>query len=246
MVLPDSTRFSKGGIPPDKPLSFATAAASSREVERLFTRGKNDSRPWLRAINKNALLFDLTQLQISETTFLTVARKYYPSKRTCGMIFRKENRRLIAEVVFNSEKIQKKYSDVTLHFPNNLSAQGNIPIPDEWEVVKLHLRNLPIVPQPILQESITSVISKYGHILELGIYKDHGWFTGSGYVYLNRAVSNAPISPSATQSPPLPLDHTIDVKLNYSDDRTWIHKMYATWSRMPLFCRYCHMPGHNK
>ncbi|KAJ8663131.1 hypothetical protein O0I10_001308 [Lichtheimia ornata] len=224
MGLPDSPHSSKGGLPPDKPISYANAATSSREIDRLISFSKHEPQPWGRAINQHALLFDLTQLKISETTFLTAARQAYPAKHTCGMVFRKVNRKLLAEVVFTSEKYRKRHHATPIQLPDNRTCAGNLPIPDEWEVVKIHLTNMPILPRQILTEAITKSTSQYGHILECGIYIDHGWFTGSGYVYLNRASTNAPLEPSATKSPPLPLEHTISVNLKNSEQE-WVHKI---------------------
>ncbi|CDH54477.1 predicted protein [Lichtheimia corymbifera JMRC:FSU:9682] len=170
MALPDSPHSPKGGLPPDKPTSYANAVNSSRDIERLISFSRHDPQPWCRAINQNALLFDLTQLKISETTFLAAARQAYPAKHTCGMIFRKVNRKLLAEVVFISAKYRKRYSDTPVQLPDNRTCTGNLPIPDDWEVVKIHLTNMPLIPRHTLTEAIKQSTSQYGHILECGIY----------------------------------------------------------------------------
>lgn len=98
------------------------------------------------------------------------------------MVFRKVNRKLLAEVVFTSATMQKKYIDIPIHLPDKRTIIGNLPISDGGEVVKVHLTNMPILPRESIIDLMTQVTNKYGHLLECGIYIDHGWFTGSTYV----------------------------------------------------------------
>ncbi|KAJ8657809.1 hypothetical protein O0I10_006624 [Lichtheimia ornata] len=232
------------GKPPEKPLSFAAAAAApSKETLTLWGGGLNGFQPWCHADNDNALLFELTNTKISDIAFRSAARQVFSPNDTCGLIIRTTHRRTIAEVVFNSYALREKHIGSKVTLPNGQIIAGHVPIPEHWDIVRVNLSNLPAVQHRKLTTMILHALQPYGHVIEVCIHLEQGWFTGTGYAIINKAADNSPRKPNATKSPPLPLDHTIPITSEKGKETT---NMYATWAQMPLYCRYCHASGHSR
>lgn len=246
MALPATPHFPpKGGEPPDKKPTFASIVAPTRTNERLFTCGnQNAPNPWVRASAPHSLVYELTNIKISQTAFRSAARQSFPIADTCGLIIYKSGRRTIAEIGFNNQQLQSKHIDTPIKLPDDQIVRGNVPVPDTWEVVKVRLTNIPLLPLELLRKVILRSCNPYGHVLECGIYTEQGWFTGTGYAYLNRAPDNSPFPSNAKNETHAALMHTIHIQVGKT--QPWSHKIYATWSHMPLHCRYCHRPGHTR
>lgn len=244
MALPATPTKPAGGKPPEQPQSFASIAASNiKQITTIYGGGLHGIQPWCQAENDNAIIYDLTQSSISAATFRSAARHTFKTEDTCSLIIRKHHRRTIAEVVFNNEHLREQYVGAKVSLPNGQRLSGHRPIPEEWDIVRLNLSNLPAVPPAKLKELLLPTLSPYGHVIDIGIYVEQGWFTGTGYAVLNRSEDPSPLKATATHSPPLPLDHTIQV---INEDAKDVTKIHATWARMPLYCKYCHLSGHTK
>ncbi|CDH60632.1 predicted protein [Lichtheimia corymbifera JMRC:FSU:9682] len=230
MTLPATPHFPpKDGEPPDKKPTFASIVAPTRTTERLFTCGnQNAPNPWVRASAPHSLVYELTNIKISQTAFRSAARQSFPIADTCGLIIYKSGRRTIAGIGFNNQQLQSKHIDTPIKLPDDQIVQGNVPVPDTWEVVKVRLTNIPLLPLELLRKVILRSCNPYGHVLECGIYTEQGWFTGTGYAYLNRAPDNSPFPSNAKNETHAALMHTIHIQVVKSTDSTALTNSQST------------------
>ncbi|OAD70393.1 CCHC-type zinc finger transcription factor [Phycomyces blakesleeanus NRRL 1555(-)] len=95
-------------------------------------------------------------------------------------------------------------------------------------MMKLNITGLPRLSRPCLNELIRSSLYSFGIIKEVVIYLENRFFTGSGYVYLER-----PPNQDRVYSP---LVHKIPCE-GYGH-------VFGTWAKMGPHCRYCKAMGH--
>ncbi|CDH60771.1 predicted protein [Lichtheimia corymbifera JMRC:FSU:9682] len=75
------------------------------------------------------------------------------------------------------------------------------------------------------------------------MYLQQDFFTGKGYAYINTNPTQATKANNVFHVPPQQLVHSITESRN---DGSYPSRMFATWSKMPLYCRYCHCSGHTR
>ncbi|KAJ8656922.1 hypothetical protein O0I10_007256, partial [Lichtheimia ornata] len=102
--------------------------------------------------------------------------------------------------------------------------------------------HIPLYNRTTLTQALIDALKPFGNILELGIYLEQHYFTGKGFVYLNTNPKNYTLS-KTFHIQPQQLSHSIPVSRK---DGTYPTRVHATWSKMPLHCRYCHEPGHTR
>lgn len=85
-----------------------------------------------------------------------------------------------------------------------------------------------MLPYEQLHNELVSTFAQYGIPRDIVLYEDDfsgSFFTGNGYIYLDRPESSSflPLSPRI---------------------KSGTHSFLATWPKMGVFCRYCKDLGH--
>ncbi|CDH51540.1 hypothetical protein RO3G_10032 [Lichtheimia corymbifera JMRC:FSU:9682] len=142
-----------------------------------------------------------------------------------------------------SPKGCRKYVDIPISIDDDTKIYGSLPIPDEWDIVKLNLDHIPLYNRDILCSSLVTALQPFGQILQIGIYLEQKFFTGKGFAYINVNPKPDTNSSKALAYIPNELTHCITISL---PDGSFPSRMHATWSQMPLYCRYCHHQGHTR
>ncbi|KAI9482817.1 MAG: hypothetical protein EXX96DRAFT_630868 [Benjaminiella poitrasii] len=100
-------------------------------------------------------------------------------------------------------------------------------------IVKVKLERLPYLPTAVLKLEMESRLSRFGEILDLGIYKtSSGCYIGQGYATLN-------VTPATL--PEAPYEALQQVILWSEDDGRQVLLQY---DNMPDFCRLCQSSDH--
>ncbi|CDH56545.1 predicted protein [Lichtheimia corymbifera JMRC:FSU:9682] len=244
MALPAKPQKSVGGKPShDKPASYASLFNNTRESVTLFSHNQNSRQVWRRAENPHALLFDISHLKITDAEFRLAVGHSTLQKGAHGIVIHRTRSYTIAEVAFETQEIANKHVDQAVILADGTKVFGCQPIPEEWEVVKISLTHIPLYTRNILSSSLPTALKPFGQLLELGIYLEQNFFTGKGYAYINTTPQHTNNNHTVLHVPPQQLVHSITVSRN---DGTYPTRMFATWSKMPLYCRYCHLSGHTR
>ncbi|KAJ8655832.1 hypothetical protein O0I10_008496 [Lichtheimia ornata] len=243
MALPRKPKKSVDGKPShDKPISYASLATNHREPVVLFSQSKHSRQVWRRAENPHSLLFDISRLQITDTEFRRAVGQSPLKQGAHGIVVHRTRSYAIAEVAFETQAIADKLIQQPVTLDDGSKIFGSHPIPDEWDVVKINLTHIPLYTRSILSSSIPAALKPFGQLLELGIYLEQDFFTGKGYAYINTNPKHETKN-NVFHVPPQQLVHSVTVSRN---DGSYPSRMFATWSKMPLYCRYCHCSGHTR
>ncbi|KAJ8658320.1 hypothetical protein O0I10_006003 [Lichtheimia ornata] len=244
MDLPAKPKKSVGGKPShDQPSSYASLFNKTRESITLFSQHQNSRQVWRRAENPHSLLFDITHLKITDAEFRLAVGHSTLHKGAHGIVVHRTRSYTIAEVAFETQDLADKNLDQPVVLADGTKVFGSQPIPEEWDVVKINLTHIPLYTRTILSSSLSTALKPFGQLLELGIYLEQNFFTGKGYAYINTTPKYANNSNKVFHVPPQQLVHSITVSRN---DGSYPTRMFATWSQMPLYCRYCHLSGHTR
>ncbi|KAJ8663557.1 hypothetical protein O0I10_000800 [Lichtheimia ornata] len=186
----------------------------------------------------------ICHLQLSDAQISTCSQGKSPvSKDAHGVIVHRSRKHVIAEVAFNSQEACKKHLDTPISLNDAQQVYGSFPIPDEWDVVKLNLDHIPLYTRDVLCSSLITALQPFGEIVQLGIYLEQNFFTGKGFAYIN--VNPNPDANSNKALPFIPNELTHCITISRKDG-SFPSRMHATWSKMPLYCRYCHHQGHTR
>lgn len=243
MALPAKSQKQQGHKPPpDKPRSYSSLF-NEPEVARLYERTPANTRTvWRRAEHPSSLFYDLSQVKVTDAQFRTALSESPLKEVIHGAVIHRTRKHVIAEVAFNDAKVRGHYMHLPVTLADETKVFGTLPIPEDWDVIRINLSNIPLYNRLHLTEALIAALKPFGQILELGLYLEQHLFTGKGYVYLN-------VNPDSndykhySSVPPLQPTHTISVSRK---DGSYPARIYATWSKMPLHCRYCHNPGHTR
>ncbi|KAG0185224.1 hypothetical protein DFQ28_009697, partial [Apophysomyces sp. BC1034] len=120
---------------------------------------------------------------------------------------------------------------------NEIFFPASRPLPADISVTHVRLSKLPILPQATLEAGLRVVLLRFGEILDLGLYTEPngGFFMGNWYAVLAS-------DPGRSYAP---LSHRL-AWFNPEDDSETAsaRSFFASWSNMPVHCRYCHEAGH--
>lgn len=103
----------------------------------------------------------------------------------------------------------------------------------QGKVIQVNLTDIPFIPKDRLLQDLSTVLGKFGNILDLGLHYEQsmGWYMGSGYAIIQQVPDKDYIK----------LTHTISWMTEHDQEFC-----YATFPDMPTWCRYCHEEGHTK
>ncbi|SAM00648.1 hypothetical protein [Absidia glauca] len=230
-----------------KPRSFAQVVANKRESLMTSHNGRLDnvtlddgitirhSHIWRTSRSEGAYLFDLAGLPGTEQQHIETIIKQYPHQY--GIIIKRDSPGArYAEVYVDLADHPDILTKGVFYDDLKLRILPNTALPDNQNIVRLSLRNLPFYKPPVLLEGLQQSLGAYGVVLNVGILRDPKTkaYSGTGYAVL--ALPKAGES-SAVSLPPL----THNIPWNKGREG-----FYATWSNMPTWCRYCHEEGHTK
>ncbi|KAG2209885.1 hypothetical protein INT46_005166 [Mucor plumbeus] len=103
----------------------------------------------------------------------------------------------------------------------------------QGKVIQVNLTDIPFIPKDRLLQDLSTVLGKFGNILDLGLHYERfmGWYMGSGYAIIQQVPKKDYIK----------LSYTISWMTEYDQEFR-----YATFPDMHTWCRYCHKEGHTK
>jgi hypothetical protein len=126
--------------------------------------------------------FDLTSIDITTSVFKVAARAQIPTTDGIGMKVHAQNNKRLIEIFFSSTDSQHLFCE------NGISVEKKIiygwaSLSPTATYLKLKLTDLPFMHEDELSEKLKT-LSKYGTVVEAGIFKSFGWFEGNGYALL--------------------------------------------------------------
>lgn len=220
-----------------------TATSSQWRDESLMEEASTSSntfiRPFLKGIESNSILIDVTDL--SDPQLLRSAMQAF-NKDDDGYedylgrltVVRKYLGRSFIETLWTvgSTGYQSVLNGITLE--DGTVVKGFPSYSAEATIIKIDLEKLPFLPTRLLKRDMYERMSQFGEVLDLGIKKHSGCFTGCGYVTID-------VTPKPDAPPYEPLDHIIlwDLEAGVPERHVQLQ-----WNDMPDFCRICHASDH--
>jgi hypothetical protein len=256
MALPDNENILSGAASKSpnsgpragtKPRSFAQVVANKRESLMTTHNGRLDnvtledgftirhSHIWRTSRSEGAFLFDLAGIPGTEQQHVAIITEQYPHQY--GVLIKRDSPGArYAEVYVDTADHPDILTRGILYDDLKLRVIPNTAFPDNQNIVRLSLRNLPFYKPPVLLEGLQQSLGVYGRVLDVGILRDPKTkaYMGDGY-----AVLSLPKADDSSAGSLPRLTHNISWK-------TGQEGFYATWSNMPTWCRYCHEEGHTK
>lgn len=236
--------------PKPKKRSFAQVVANkpvSLMHEHIIAPAIDDEQPlstfqsriWRPSRSPGALLLDISAVpKLTDQQHLETLVTQHPE--VYGVRFFSNNSRKYLEAYCETsahrQDLQEKgvvYQDIKLRL---------LPCPaleDGVTVIKVSLSDLPMLPRAQVLAGLTTSLSPFGRVVDVGITTEPttGVFMGSGYANIHIPTGNPdeqqPVQFAA-------LAHTI----SWCESKK--ETFYATWINMPTWCRYCHEVGHTK
>jgi hypothetical protein len=197
-------------------------------------------RPFLKGIEANSVLIDVTDLKDSQA--LRIAMHDF-NKEEDGYedylgrlpVVRNYLGRSFIETMWTQQSIGHVAILKGFTLADGSFVKGFESYSADSKIIKIELEKLPFLPSRLLKKEMNDRMSRFGQVLDLGIKKSSGCYTGSGYATID-------ISPKPNQNSPYePLDHII---LWDTEEGADIRHVHLQWNDMPDFCRICHASDH--
>ncbi|KAG1145285.1 hypothetical protein G6F37_012171 [Rhizopus arrhizus] len=184
---------------------------------------------WIQSSELNSAVFDLAQMPITPASFFTALAAQYPD--AIGAVPVRQGTTNGTVIAFDTEESRTKACTIGITI-DRFTVIGTPTLKPESTIIRVSLEKLPLLRPQALTPMITSSLSKYGRVLDVGLYRDPvtQLFFGKGYVLLDTSTADG------IQF--LPLEHEIDLGQR--------RLVYASWRGMAKHCFYCHKPGHTK
>lgn len=178
------------------------------------------------------VFYDVTGTKVSPKAFYAAAREVFPVGVGLGILTHRDNDRILVEIILDSEASCEAACACALVIGENTRFQATRSLPPDHKVTKVRLEKLPLLPKSALEEGLRKCLSRYGHIIQIGLYEEPkgGWFLGRGFAVL----SSHPAEQFAQ------LTH----RLHWGDITGTDRSFFAYWDTMGLHCRYCHETTH--
>ncbi|KAG0821219.1 hypothetical protein G6F19_012039 [Rhizopus arrhizus] len=184
---------------------------------------------WIQSSELNSAVFDLAQMPITPASFFTALAAQYTD--AIGAVPVRQGTTNGTVIAFDTEESRTKACTIGITI-DRFTVIGTPTLKPESTIIRVSLEKLPLLRPQALTPMITSSLSKYGRVLDVGLYRDPvtQLFFGKGYVLLDTSTADG------IQF--LPLEHEIDLGQR--------RLVYASWRGMAKHCFYCHKPGHTK
>lgn len=179
------------------------------------------------------MLFEIPTGKIKPAKFYSAACKALPVGVGLGMLTHRVNNQVIVEAVLDSESTCSRIISSGLVVDDQLTLYPVRPLPPDYEVTRLKLSQLPILPKTELEAGLRRSLTPFGQVVQLGLYEETngGWFLGRSYAVLVHR----------------PGQHYQELchRISYGVVGTTERSFYATWENMGTYCRYCHETDHS-
>ncbi|KAI8088077.1 uncharacterized protein B0P05DRAFT_464631, partial [Gilbertella persicaria] len=155
----------------------------------------------------------------------------------CGRLpsTRRYLNRSFIETAWTKDSLRyKAILNTDIRLEDGTFVKGFPSLPADAKIVRLKLDRLPLKAPQRLRKDMENCLSEYGRVLDLGINRSHGCFTGQGYATLNLTQANA-------NDPPF---ESLQRVIPWMYDDGEIHQVLLQWENMPDFCRLCQASDH--
>lgn len=190
---------------------------------------------FIEAKEKNSIVIDCSQflgMVFKDKTLLGIMREQYPNSLGMKPRIIGKNKRKVVELSFSTEK-ECKDALLKEFVVEGKAIEVSKTLTSTSQVIRVGITEIPLDDEDALMESLVKTFERYGDILNIGLTKveDHDWFTGRGFVTLNRdKLKNY----AADLTPQVQL-------IGY--EGTALH---LVWSNMKPICPECHSDDHIK
>jgi hypothetical protein len=205
--------------------AFVLDNRTLEDLDKLTPSG----RQFLEAIDKNSIVIagsEFNGMNFKEKSLYKYLREQYP--RGLGLRMRhvgKKNQYI--EINFRTlverDEAVKKFTI----FGKDIKVDRTL---DKGaSIVRVGISNIPFEDEEFLKPRMIQIFKKYGEILEIGLHHviDGGWFTGKGFVTLNKKKDT-------TYAELTPQIASWDAEV----------KLHLVYTNMKPICSYCHVDDH--
>ena len=194
------------------------------------------TRIWRHARTANGYFLDIAKIpNMTDQQHLIILDKQYKANNFNGVKFLGRNNQRYIEIYPNETIAQRFMKEGVLYDSGNSKVQlfPCKAIHGQGKVIQVNLTDIPFIPKDRLLQDLSTVLGKFGNILDLGLHYEQsmGWYMGSGYAIIQQVPDKDYIK----------LTHTISWMTEHDQEFC-----YATFPDMPTWCRYCHEEGHTK
>lgn len=187
---------------------------------------------------KGAHLLDISNVKDKYTDLqcIILLSQQHPNVHACVPL--SDGPRRYLEVYIKPEEDTNDLINRGLTLPESkLTVIPSASIGENSKIIHLKLSHIPLLPQTDVHAGLEKSLAIFGKILDIGIscFPDTKIFMGTVYAVIDvYQDENTPQDKKFQE-----LSHQI----NWCEDDDCFH---ATWSNMPVWCRYCHKDGHTK